>query len=280
MRNVETTWEGRSDLFALYDSGSEFGAACEAHGVAFSGGSWYGKQGKEEALEKLAIGDNSLVPASEALLAQLENALPHTARYVNVSDMVGGLPNVPAFLAGHPINMRRRARVARDDAPISVVVDVTSSAGINADALLRRGTALLAFVRLLSDHRAVSLWCGIGLSGKGDYSRGSGSSMVLWRIDTAPLDVARAAHLLSAPSVSRGLGYKLSHAVHSSGGGWPFDSHERHCETGEARLCNVLGEQVHFVPPVMLGDDLLLKSPVDWLKRELGKYLPSEEGDC
>ena len=271
MRHVNTTFESRPDHFALYDSGSEFGEACERARVSFTGSSWYGKEDKATALRKLSTGDNALVPASEALLAKLEGLLPHTQRYVNVSDVVGALPNVPAYLSGNPINMRRRARVARDDAPISVVCDVTSSAAINASDLLRRGTALLAFVRLLSDHRQVSLWCGIGLD-----VRGSGSSMVLWRIDTTPLDLARAAHLLSAPSVARGLGYQLSHKLHSSGGGWPFNSHTKQAATGEQRLRAVLGEAVHFIPPLFVRDELVTK-PVDWLKREMVKYLPEEE---
>ncbi len=269
-RHVETKWQSQPDLFALYDSGSEFGEACVAKGVAFSGSSWYGNEDKATALRKLTIGDNSLVPASEKLMEELSSALPHTQRYVNVSDVVGALPNVPAYLSGNPVNMRRRARVARDDAPISVVCDVTSSAMIDAGDLLARGAALLAFVRVLSEHRAVSLWCGIGLN------VGAGSSMILWRIDTAPLDVARAAHLLSAPSVSRGLGYGLSHALHRSGGGWPFQDHKRQAATGEARLRSVLGEAVHFVPPIHVRDELVT-APLSWLKRELARYLPSED---
>jgi hypothetical protein len=270
MRAVETTFQGQPDKFALYDSGSEFGLACERAGVAFTGSAWYGKEDRAMALRKLAVGDNELVAPSEKLLGELEAFLPHTQRYANIMDVVGALPVVPAYLSGVPVNMRRRAKVAREDAPISVVCDVTSSAAIDAEDLLARGTALLAFVRVLSEHRAVSLWCGIGLNVR------SGSSMVLWRIDTTPLDLARAAHLLSAPSVSRGLGYQLSHKLHASGGGWPFNDCERHKASGEARLREVLGEQVHFIPPLYLRDELVT-NPVSWLKRELAKYLPSEE---
>ncbi len=272
-RHVETSWHGKPDLYALYDSGSEFGADCAAKGVAFNGSSWYGNEGREVALRKLTVGDNSLVPASEKLMEQLSSALPHTQRYVNVSDVVGALPNVPAYLSGNPVNMRRRARVARDDAPISVVCDVTSSAMIDAKDLLARGAALLAFVRVLSEHRAVSLWCGIGLNVR------EGSSMVLWRIDTAPLDHARSAHLLSAPSVSRGLGYGLSYALHRSGGRWPFQDFKKQAATGEARLRAALGEQVHFVPPLFEKDELVTR-PLEWLKRELAKYLPGEEEEA
>jgi hypothetical protein len=270
MREVRSTYNGVPDLFALYESGSEFGAACEHAGVAFTGSAWYGKEDRTMALRKLAMGDNELVAPSEALLSELEGLLPHTPRYVNIMDVVGALPVVPAYLSGVPVNMRRRAKVARDDAPISVVCDVTSSGGIDAGDLLRRGTALLAFVRVLSEHRQVSLWCGIGLNVR------SGSSMVLWRIDTTPLDLARAAHLLSAPSVSRGLGYQLSYKLHASGGGWPFNDHGKQARTGEERLSALLGEQVHFIPPLFLRDELVT-APVSWLKRELARYLPSEK---
>jgi hypothetical protein len=272
MLHIRSTFQGKPDHFALYESGSEFGEACERAGVAFRAGDWYGGEGREGALRKLTLGDNALVGASEGLLESFQDCLPSTPRFRNVEDVVGALPNVPAFLAGAPQSMRRKQRAVSESAPISVITDVTSSAAISASDLLKRGAALLAFVRVLSAHRAVTLWCGIGLDGKG-----GGSSMVLWRIDTAPLDLARAAHLLSAPSVSRGLGYGLSYKLHGGRGGWPFGSHERQAKTGQERLQAVLGEQVHFIPPLFVKDELI-KAPVSWLQRELARYLPVGEG--
>lgn len=270
MREICTTWGGKEDLFALCESGSELGREFVKRGLRFEGGSWYGGVGHEESLRRLTTGDNSLVAESDRLMRALEDQVPLTKRWKNVDDVVGGLPNVPAYLAGTPINMRRRVKLMREDAPISVFVDLTSSAGIDAERLFKRGTAILAFVRLLTEHRAVELWAGIGLN-----SSSGGSSMIGWRIDTAPLDLARSAHLLCSPSVARGLGYKFAQSLHRAGGSWPFRSFDKHKASGEERLRAVLGTEIKFIPPIFVTDELVT-APVKWIKRELARYMPKD----
>ena len=270
MRTVNTTWTGEQDLYLLLDNTDEFTQQCINNGVRFSAGEWYGDLDNTSAIHYLHRGDDKLVAPSDAMVEALEGTAIHTQKWRNVDDVAGSIPNVPAYLAGHPCAMRRRTRLDQDDAPIAVFIDLDSSAGISAKDVLRRGTAALALTRLLSDHRPVELWAGIAMN------VGYGSSTIAWRIDTAPLDLARAAFALCSPAVSRGLGYKLSHAVHGSTGGWPFDNYSKHRNSGQERLERVFGQKVLYIPGVYLTDELIT-NPTAWIKRELEKYTHKEE---
>ena len=66
---------------------------------------------------------------------ELEDQIVHTRKWRNIDDVVGSMPNIPAFLAGTPNAMRRRVRVDRDDAPVSIFMDLTSSAGISRETV-------------------------------------------------------------------------------------------------------------------------------------------------
>lgn len=265
MRDVRTTFEKRDDLYLFLDEASELAEAYARFGAEHKPrGDWYGGQDTHEALRRATAGDLALVAPSDALVSRLEDQVIHTKKWRNIDDVVGSLPNVPAYLAGHPVAMRRRQREDRDDAPISVFIDLTSSGGIDATSVLARGTTILAFARLLTEHRAVELWAGIALGGPM-------SSTVAWRIDTTPLDLARAAHLLCAPSMSRGVGYELSYAAHRSSGMWPFSDYGRHKASAQRRLEAVMLREVCYVPPIYLTDPLVT-DPVGWIKRELARY--------
>lgn len=270
-QHIKSDWHGARDLYTFCDSPAdllaEYDRLC---GRQTFGGAWYAGETSESARRKVQLGDNLLVQESDKLLAQLEDQVVHSRHWRNLDDVVGALPNVPAYIAGTPINMRRRVKVSRDDAPLTLFVDLTSSGGINAHALLARGVATLALTRLLVEHRAVTLYAGIALGG-GQLS--GGSSTIAWRIDTAPLDLARAVFMLASASVSRGIGYQISQARegHASGGSWPFHNFEKHKASGQERLERVLGETICYVPPIFVTDELVT-APVEWIKRELAKY--------
>jgi hypothetical protein len=271
------------DEYYLIPSADLIEEACRVHSVTgyrhSNGSSWYGSVGFEEAIKRTHTGDSALVAQSDALISQLEDQIVHTLKWRNVDDVVGAITNVPAFLAGVPQCMRRRQRTARDDAPVVIFMDLTSSGGISAQDLLKRGTAILAFARMLSDHRTVELWGGVSL-GEGRYGDTAWSNTVGWKIDTAPLDLARAAFLLASPAIARGIGYALGEETSqkgSWGGSWSFGDHSAHVRTQEERLRRALGNsEVLLVPSIYLNDPLV-RDPVGWIKRELSRYTNSDE---
>lgn len=267
--SIQTKWG--TDRYRMMEA-SEIPGMIRDHrdSLKSRGGEWYGDTFAE--FEKRAeLGDESRVASSEAFLAKIEDQVPMSRGWRNVDDVVGAVPNVPAFLAGHPQCMRRRERRARDNAPLTIYMDLTSSAGIDSDDVERRGVVLLALTRLLVEHRPVELWVGASLGSP----RLSGT--VAWRIDTAPLDLARAAYHIAATSMSRTFGYGINRAVNLTGGHWPFQDYDLHCRTAAERLRPVFGgTELLYIPPIMLGDEMT-RDPVGWLKRTMARYVNTEE---
>jgi len=270
-------FEGREDNYTFVEAG-ELRALVDRIGLGdhkdFKG-NWYGAHNARSAINALTFGDQSLVPASDALLAKLEDQLPHTRKFQTQRSLTGGLVCVPEFLSGQPECMRLRRRMDRNDAPVTIFMDLTSSAMVNADALLRRGTAILALARALCEHRVVELWGGIALGdGLGGNRTQAWSSTVAWRIDTNPLDLARAAFLLSAPAMARGIGYGIGPACggHKTWtGNWSFGNHTLHVRTQADRLRAAMGTSELLLIPPIFGTDPLVTDPLGWITRELAR---------
>jgi len=270
-------FEGREDNYTFVEAG-QLRALCDQHSgqIGNMRGDWYGKHDKATALHALTLGDERLVAASDALLAKLEDKLPHTRKWQMQRAVSGGLVCVPEYLTGQPECMRIRRRMDRNDAPVTIFMDLTSSAMIGADKLLARGTAILALARALCEHRVVELWGGVSLGGS-SYDRNGNkawSSTFAWRIDTVPLDLARAAFLLSAPAMARGIGYGLAPTLAGHdywNGGWSFENHDLHIRTQSQRLRAAMGAAEMLVVPPIYGTDPLVTAPLEWITRELAR---------
>lgn len=224
----------------------------------------------EELKRYVALGDESRVRRTDNLLTQIEDQLPATRAWRNVDDVVGAVPNVPAFLAGHPQHMRRRERASKENAPITIFLDLTSSAVISADMVERRAVVLLALVRLLVEHRPVELWAGIAQ----DVGKGSGT--VAWRIDTAPMDLARAAYHIASTNMARRFGYGLNTHLNRAGGHWPFRDPHLGARTAAERLQRIFGGEIFHIAP-LLNTDKMVSQPVAWLKETMAKYVTTED---
>lgn len=230
------------------------------------GAKWTNANSADHLRRCISTGDEKLVAASDEFLSKIENLVPMSRGWRNVEDVVGALPNVPAFLAGHPQHMRRRERVSTRTAPLAIFMDLTSSGMIDAKDVQRRGTVLLALTRMLVEHRPVELWVGVALGNLG------ASGTVAWKIDTAPLDLARAAYHVSATAMSRVFGYGTAQRAHGVGGAWPFNNYGAHVQTAHERLTTVFsGQELMYVSPIY-GTDPLTRDPVAWIKRTLKQY--------
>ena len=227
---------------------------------------WTGRKPYATAIYQVLNGDLAGVEASEKLLSELETEQFVSPTWRNRLDVVGGTPCVPAFLAGHPMNMRRRERVASEQGPLAIIVSLTLSGGIDTETMRKRGATLLALVRLLSTARPVELWTAVCL-GAVDHG-----THVLTRLDTAPLDLARAAHMLTCPAVTRGLGYAMCHEL-KAGGSWPHGDYGKYQRTARELYTGVIGtaSEVLYVGAAHLNDPLVNK-PVEWIKATLATY--------
>lgn len=184
------------------------------HRDDWAGGSW------QEAIDRARAGEQSRVALSDAFLEKVESMTRmETSQFQNVAAVAGGAVNVPAMLSGTPVTMRQRRRVMAQVHPVVVLADCFASAGVSVDAISRRGAAILALVRALSAIRPVTLVAQCALGGP--------NTLHSFRIETAPLDLARAAWALGSPQVLRchfhAQAGNLAGRANCYEGGYPVD---------------------------------------------------------
>lgn len=206
---------------------------------------------------KSEVGDVSMVYESNKYLEKLESQIPHSLGWLVVEDVVGAVPNVPAMIAGIPQHMRRRVRTSKDNAPLTIFMNLTSSQGISKSDVRERGIVMLALVRMLANIRPVELWVGTAMGDMGV------NCTVAWKIDTAPMDLARAAFHIADPSMSRLFGYAMCESMPDKHIGGFFSGDNK------AELKMVAGwHDVVYVPEIRYQDPLTT-DPVGWIKRVL-----------
>jgi hypothetical protein len=252
----------------LFDSPGQLAEAAQAGGRVYNGDNWSGGLSPAEAVRRSNMGDLDRVAPSDSLLSRFERFGFEAPRRAWVDDVTGAVPNVPAFLAGHPLAMRRRVKIQDAAAPLAVIVDLTSSSNVDASDLERRGAAILALVRILSARRPVELWAGCATDADGCKN----ASVTLARIETAPLDLARAAFVMVGASFPRQLCYGLSRARNGFAGSWPYGSHT----ISRTMFRDMIADAFPHVSdmlciPAAHSDDQIHKNPEVWIESKLAE---------
>jgi hypothetical protein len=270
-RNLPSRVDKAKEHFAICDLPG-FAEFCDGlpDGKRRKAGTWTGGMGFVESLQCVRKGDMTGVAPSDRFMGQIESMIPATAAWRTIDSVVGGAPIVPAFIAGHPLSMRQRQRTAVETAPLSVFAELVSSADISAKDMAKRGAAILALVRALSAVRPVELWAILAIG------QGGVRATACVRLDTSPLDLARAAHVLTHPSVPRALAYPVIQERLLDGvwnGGWAFYDVDKHRATARDTYRDALnpGSETLYVPPVYSADESI-RAPVEWLKKHLAQY--------
>lgn len=286
MKRPSIADKGAKDIFAV-GTLPEFAAIADSvpndndsRKQCRSNASWFGCKSYDTSVEQVRKGDLSGVPASDALMTKIENDIPATRAWRVRHDVVGGIPNVPAYLAGHPYNMHRRERQAVEQGPISIYASLELSAAIDVATMRQRGASILALVRLLSNQRPVELFacCSVGERGFGVH--------IITKLDTLPLDLARVAHFLTCPSVTRGLNYAVGHELAKQigkkwDGNWAYGNcnlYRKHAREIYRSVTTPTADTL-LIPAAHLNDPAV-KEPTKWLHDMLKKYGGMEqEGD-
>lgn len=218
----------------------------------------------------LLTGDLSRVKQSEKMLKKLSEEQFLSRMWSQTSDVVGALPNVPAFIAGQPLNMRRRNRLKRPAGPLSIFLECTGSGSSMGNSVVQagRGAALLALTQVLSEQRAVELWVCVTF-GTRDELNG-----LICKVETTPLDLARAAWMLTSLNEMSMMGsYTMTSIIGHHPGSWAYgtpDLERRYSGEIFGRFLST-GSEVLYVP-AMFSHDPLVSDPYGWLKNMLVKY--------
>jgi hypothetical protein len=224
-----------------------------------------------QACRAVEFGHLPSVAKSEEFLSAIESLIPFapTARHEIMDDVVGAFPNVPAFIAGQPLSMRRKVKRENEFQPIAVVVDLTSSAAIGAETIERRGSAVLALVRALAARRPVELWAGCGLDAYGKHD----AVWQFYKLDTTPLDLARAAFMLAHPVTCRGLMHSFARQNYGYRGGWPYGQGPVRGDQFQAVLARALPHVADVIAvPSIYMTDAAVADPVAWIAKNLATY--------
>lgn len=232
---------------------------------------WSGGENIADTLALSKTGHTALVPQAHELLAQISAKLVTPKRTV-LRTPVGPRTNVAEFVAGVPDYARRTIVLKDEGAPITVLACSTSSGGIDARTLTKRGVAILALVMALSRVRPVTLHSFTALHGNDD-----GETVLVNRINTAPLDISRACYVLTSAGFARNLTYNLARAVNGFNGGWPYGKEYNY--GNPVKYFSGLVQRLKLDPTKTLviqsaeWDDPLVTNPVPWIQREIDRFV-------
>ena len=260
-------------MIARFDSLGDFARRCEGvarvHRHDSAGSSWYGGISYQTALDLATSGDDTLVSQAQLLFDALEAQLD-TPQGEWTASPIGAYPIVPEALAGLPDCMRRRVEVSNDHAPVTVYVSTTCSASVDAEAMLKRGVAILALVMKLQAIRPVKLVLLAELHGSSD-----GQCIQAIEVNSQPLDLATACYALTAVGFARHLTYSLARELDGFNGSWPNSYHgggsrwERHI-----REYLDMQEQDLYIGAARSWDEAL-SNPVAWVNAHIQRFTNS-----
>lgn len=241
--------------------------------------SWSGNISGKTAIKYARQGNLASVEASDKLLTEMEQYLNFgVSKFERFNTVAGGAVNVPAYISGAPASMVSRRRTMSEQAPLSIIVDLSTSASIDADQLQARGVAILALVRALAIVRPVTLHV-MDAGQFGGYSDGTNANIIA--MDTAPLDLARAAFVLTSPAMARQLCFHASNqqALKRNSGNvangsiqWPFNDHSWSTRNMGKVAADAIGAAEYLYIAGAFSSDGIIKKPTEWLKEKISEY--------
>ncbi len=218
----------------------------------------------------LTRGDLSQIAQSDDFIRRLEEEQFLSKAWRVRGDVVGSLPDIPAYIAGHPMTMRRRIRTKKPQGPLVLFLETTGSGSTFANqGPLMRGSAMLALARILAPQRPVELYVCT------TFGRTLTMNAVLCRVETMPLDLGRACYMLTnLGDMSMGGHEVIRHmrADHDPGS-WSYgtpDLERRYC--GEIFRRFLWPDSEMLYVPAMFSSDLGGGNYYQWIKNMLVKY--------
>jgi hypothetical protein len=227
-------------------------------------GAWTANLSFDKAMKTALAGDSSYVAGAEQYIDKVDAALPQTVNYETVRSPFGYRVNVGDWLAQSPTPMRRRLKRITEVSPIKIVVSLTSSAGIDADTMKRRGEAILAFLLKVQQIRPVDLYTLIELDGETD-----GSQYLMIRQESRPLNISQAAFCLCNVGFAR-HGYNYAD-LDGFLGSWPAGYYANSNEYATMRRERLGLNPQDIVIKEAYMTDPIITNPELWIKTELAK---------
>lgn len=241
---------------------------------ASSGNAWFGGETPDETLRFSELGDLRLVPRAEEMIDSIDQAI-EVPRKVWERSPAGAFPCVPDVIAGLPTPMRRQIEVGDEHQPIEIYVNIVSSGGIDAKVLNKCSTAILALVMALSRVRPIQLSTIAPLHGAD-----TGETVLITRINTAPLDLATACYALTSQGFSRRMNYQLAEKLNQFNGRWPkgWDygtQGAKYSADLTLRIASNPARTLMIVAPQL--NDPIINDPIKWINEQIRHFTSQGE---
>ena len=231
--------------------------------------------------EKALTGHPVFVKPAQDLASKLSTGVATSQRFGFVPSLAGTRVSVQSYLGGNPMAMRARRRIEGQNRHVSVYVELISSCGIEAQALLDRGCAILALIEAIqASGTNVDLYlvCSSDADVAMDWKPPNGDIYQVIHIDSTPLDLSTAAFALSHPSFPRNVMYMYARA-YGSCGSWAKYARKNSrgpAEPEEASIfmrkhLGMLDTDI-YIPGTRYGDELINGSDKTvWLQKRLSQ---------
>lgn len=261
---------------------------------------WKGK-GYEDCVDLMRFGDSSRAILAEKIYDEvIASDIITIGRPEIVPAVVGTIPNVPAVIAGLPETMLVRdiSDAFSASAPIRMFIDCGISQGVKLPELIKRGVAALAFTMVMKQIRPIELYAVIGylptnepVFGWNDYRKDKAAAIIAVRVETNPLDLARATWILTDPGFARRLAFPVSTYILNDflkcspdtdkNIVWAFNSNPTDDKyVNKMREILGLNRQDIYIKGGYLNDTLMLNQPVKWINKMIleNKELSETDG--
>lgn len=211
--------------------------------------------------------DAQMKPVQE-LLAKIDATLRSREKREIVPTVAGGMVNVPDFLQGKPLCMRRRTMVESYAAPVRIVVEPLVSGGTRDYTIRARGAAVAALVMRLSETRPVELWA-VGAA-KPERSE---TAVSFVKIGVHPISLATLTAVLTTPEFARGCMLTAARKAVGSTSldidwGWYIHDSEPRMERIRKEL-NLEPTDIMVPGGHLTEQDEIIRDPVAWVNKYL-----------
>ena len=215
------------------------------------------------------------VKAADKLTTQFGNAALEDYGVTLDANVVQGVLDYSAALAGDPMCMYGATIEEHDRSPIEIYVDPWVSGEVAASAIERRGIVVLALVQALSLFRPVRTYI---LKGSRHLPARANTVQTL-EVPTMPMDLSKASFMLCSPTVNRHGFLSSINAVHGTKkecGSPPLPSGVFRGDGMASWLAERHGVKDYVHMEGMWTNDQKWatdEGAVDWVKAQLAKYV-------
>jgi hypothetical protein len=236
------------------------------------GASW------EQCCNNLLQGDTTNLDAAMAIIDKMQDAqLFSEGMPVYAPSVVGAFPNVPAFMMGHPMDMFSKQMSQTDalNTPLTIYIETTVSGGVSVKDLRSRGVAALAFALAMNNIRPVEIY-----TVSGGLPSGGKTSIVVTRIASAPMDIARAVFMLTDEAFARKITFAAMCNMSGVDTGyisWPWNGYPTY-DDYKAKMRDALEMQPQdvLISGGHLNDKLMQSDPIQWVRNMIDLHSGKE----